>query len=216
MRRIGFSGHTTSNILQDNFNRQLEWSLLPSDIPHALVVNYSYDLPFGPGKRFLNTKHWSSRAVSGWTVAGIQRYMAGQPLSILVNNTLPLFNRVLRPNVIAGVDRTTGISNGDFEPGRDRLISNAAFAFPAPFTFGSAAPTYNDVRFFPVLQEDFSLIKNTRLTERVSFDLFGQFINAFNRHRFSNFNTNLSDPQFGRPAATNNGRIITVGLRLRY
>jgi hypothetical protein len=211
---VGFG--TTSNILQDNFNRQLEWSLLPSDIPHALVLNYSYELPFGPGKRIFRTDNWARYITAGWTLAGIQRYMTGQPLSVFVNNTLPAFNRILRPNAIPGASRSTGISLGDFQPSTDRRISPQAYAFPAPFTFGTAAPTYNDVRNFPYLQEDFSIIKNTQFTERFSVEFLGQIINAFNRHRFSTIDANFSNPQFGRPAASNNGRIITLGLRLRY
>jgi hypothetical protein len=201
---VGFG--TTNNILQDNFNRQLEWSRLPSDMPHALVLNYSYELPLGK----------KSRLTSGWLVAGIHRYVSGQPLSVLMNNTLPIFSRVLRPDVAPGVSRSTGISGGDFEPATDLRLNRAAFAFPAPFSIGTAAPTYSDARNFPVLQEDFSLIKNTKINERFSVEVIGQFINAFNRHRFTDIQTNLSAAQFGRVAGSNNGRIITAGLRFRY
>jgi hypothetical protein len=49
----------------------------------TFVLSYTYELPFGKGKRW-----------GGWLIGGIHRYHV--PLSILVNNTLPVFSRALR------------------------------------------------------------------------------------------------------------------------
>ncbi len=210
-RNLGFSNPgeagfgTTNNVLQDDGNRQLEWALLPNDVPHAVVGFWTYDLPLGKGKRW-----------GGWQVSGIHRYQSGVPLSIFTSNTLPVFNRALRPDAVAGVDRATGISLGDFQPGVDRRINPNAFALPAPFRFGTAAATYDDVRNFPVINEDFSLIKNTRITESSSIELSTQFINAFNRHRFAAINVNRNTPLFGQASGSNLGRIVTIGAKIRF
>jgi hypothetical protein len=210
-RNLGYSESgqagfgTTSNILQDDANRTLEWALIPNDVPHAFVAYWTYDLPFGRGKRW-----------GGWQISGIHRYQSGVPLSILTTNTLPIFNRALRPNVNPGVERSTGIALGDFQPGTDRRINPAAFSIPGPFTFGNAAASYSDVRNFPTLNEDFSLVKNTRITERFSFDFTAQFINAFNRHRFADINVNANTPLFGQATGSSLGRIVTLGLKVRF
>jgi hypothetical protein len=211
-RNIGYSGS-----LQDNFNRKLEYGLLAFDIPHSMVISYTYELPFGPGKAFANGNGWYSRLVGGWLINGIQRYQSGSPLNVTVNNTLPIFSRGLRPNVVPGAALSTGISNGDFNANSDRIISQAAFQNPAAFSFGNAAVSYNDLRNFPTLGEDFSIIKNTRITERVNVETSAQFINALNRHRFTDIASNFTVVQsFGQATGSNIGRIITLNLKVKF
>ena len=41
--------------VQDRFNRNAEKSIGANDYPHNLVMSYSYELPVGPGKRWLNS-----------------------------------------------------------------------------------------------------------------------------------------------------------------
>jgi hypothetical protein len=206
---------TTDN-LQDNYNRRTEWGLLENDIPHSLVIQSSYELPFGPGKPLASFAGAAGKLIGGWELGAILRYQSGAPLPITMTNTLPIFNAVRRPDVVAGVDRATGISSADFEPGRDRAINRAAFQAPATYAFGNAAYTYGDLRTFAALMEDFTLVKKTSLTERVSLETTGQFINAFNRHRFAAIVSNFSNATFGQPTATNLGRIITIGMKLRF
>ena len=67
-----------------------------------LTVSYLYELPFGAGKRYV-TPGAASKVVGGWRMSGIQSYAAGVPLSLSVVNTLPIFNGLLRPNVVSGV-----------------------------------------------------------------------------------------------------------------
>jgi hypothetical protein len=59
----------------------------------------------------------------------------------------------------------------------------AYYADPQRF-FGNAAPSYSNLRGRPFFNEDFSIAKKTRLTERVTFELRADMFNAFNRGRF--------------------------------
>lgn len=211
-RNIGYSGS-----LQDNFNRKLDYGLLAFDVPHSMVINYTYELPFGPGKTFANSNAWYSRLIGGWILNGIQRYQSGSPLNVTVNNTLPIFNRTLRPNVVSGVPLGAGISNGDFNANSDRIINQTAFQNPAPFSFGNAGVAYNELRNFSTLGEDFSIIKNTRVNERFQIETSAQFINALNRHRFTDIATNFTVTQsFGQATGSNIGRIITLNLKVKF
>lgn len=124
----------TSDTTQDHFNRGAEWTLVNYDIPHALVIQYTYDLPFGAGKPWLNRGGVLSALVSGWNINGIHRYQSGTPLSISTSNTLPIFNRTLRPNVVSGVDRSTGIPLGDFDS------TPAAASTPTPLPCRRPSP----------------------------------------------------------------------------
>jgi hypothetical protein len=218
-KALGYASYSSGSIDvlgQDTYNRQLEHGVLLTDVPHAFAANVSYELPFGPGKPMLNVRGPVGVLVGGWSVAGIFRYQIGFPLPLSMTNTLPLFNGRLRPDAVPGQERETPISNGDFNPSVDRHINSAAFAAPAPFRFGTAAPTYTDMRTFPVLNEDFSLVKETRITEVVRLETYGQFFNAFNRHRFHTFDTNFSSASFGRAAGVSLPRFIQLGLRVRF
>lgn len=196
-------------VLQDNFNRGLERAILPYDIPHAFLLHYTYELPF-------KASGWKGKFVRGWSLSGVHRYQSGNPLPISMQNTLPIFNRVLRPNRVSGQAAATGISLGSFDPNQDRVINPAAFTAAAPFSFGDSAPYLQDLRNFSVLSEDFTAMKATPITERVTTELVAQFINAFNRHRFSEVDGNFSNPSFGRIRSASFPRFIQLALRLRF
>ena len=123
---------------------------------------------------------------------------------------------MLRPDRVAGASSWTGIGNGEFDPNRDRVINPAAFVAPGPFRFGNSAPYIQDLRNFTVFAEDFSVIKTTAVTERLTTDLLAQFINAFNRHRFGEVDSNFSNASFGRVRSASFPRFIQLGLRLRF
>jgi hypothetical protein len=57
--------------------------------PHTLVINASYELPFGSGKKFLNSSNPALQAVlGGWNLAGYFRYTDGSALSFSATNNL--------------------------------------------------------------------------------------------------------------------------------
>jgi len=208
----GFGG--VNNMLQDHFNLGAERSLLAYDVPHAFVANYIYTFPFG------KTGGWRKAALGDWTISGIHRYQSGYPLQVFMNNLLPIFNNVLRPDLLAGANPSSGISAADFDPGRrDRVTNASAFASPVVngvFRFGTMGPTNGNLRQFPVLQEDFILTKRFALKERAKFEIQAQMFNAFNRHRFVNFEPNFSSPNFGAARGTNLPRFVQLGAKVTF
>jgi hypothetical protein len=207
---------TTDNVLQNSYDPDAEYSISPIDVHHALVMNYSYALPFGTGKHFLSHGRVTNFLVGGWKVSAIQRYQSGFPLPIKTANSLPIFNRVLRPNVVPGVSRSTHLSANQYLPGSSRIINSAAFTQPAPYTFGNAKPTYSDIRAFPIYSEDMAVMKDTRITEKISWSIGANFFNAFNRHRFTSFNTTWSDAAFGQSTAVSLPRFIQINTRIKF
>ena len=105
------------------------------------------------------------------------------PIVLTANNTLPLFNQLLRPYVVPGVSRSTSVSN--FDPNRDLWINKDAFTVPAPFSFGTSARSYTDLRAPSYLNENFGLLKHVRLHERVTVTFRAELFNAFNRTVFA-------------------------------
>jgi Carboxypeptidase regulatory-like domain len=214
---------------QDKFNQKVEKSISQNDYPQNLVLSYSYELPFGPGKRYVNQGGVAGKLLGGWRFNGIHQYQSGAPLRVVLNNPLPgIGGDFLRPNLISGAKKRSDVPAGDFDPARDLYINPAAFEIPAPFTLGNAPRWFSDLRKFAYLNEDFSIIKRTSVNERVSVEFRADFINAFNRVVFGSdvggnqfaaiTNANLSDPEtFGRVSSQSNlPRTIQFGLKINY
>lgn len=210
-----YGGGVTNNILQNAGDTGAEYSLLPLDVRNAFVANWIYELPFGSGKALLNNRI-ANIFVGGWRISGVQRYQTGFPLAIVATNSLPIFNSVLRPNIVPGVSPATNISANSFVPGVSRRINLAAFSQPAAYTFGNARPTYSNITNFPVYSEDFAAMKTTQLTEKLKWNLYVQMFNAFNRHRFTSINTNFSNASFGQASNPSFPRYVQLGARFEF
>jgi hypothetical protein len=129
---------------------------------HSLLATYTYMLPIGRG-----TNHLPSGLVGvlleDWAISGVQRYQSGFALRVTMTNTLPIFNRIQRPDIVAGAAPATALSNGDFNPYVDRHINPGAFATPVAYRFGTAPPSIGSMRTFGVAGEDFTITKATRI-----------------------------------------------------
>jgi hypothetical protein len=200
---------------QTHFNRRLEKAVATTDVPHVFAMSWSYELPFGPGKPMLNRKGVIGQALGGWILTGIHQYAAGVPILLTANNTLPLFNQTLRPDAVAGADRRTSVT--DFDPNRDLWINRDAFRTPAPFTFGSSARAYTDLRAPNFLNENFGLLKRLTFAERLTVTFRAELFNAFNRTVFGAPQANVSNAQFGRiTGQANTPRQGQMALRLEF
>ncbi len=198
---------------QDFFNRRLEKAISTNDVPHVVALSYTYELPLGPGRKYLSKKGALGHVVGGWQFTGIHQYQSGRPVALTANNTLPLFNSVLRPDAVAGAERTRTVVN----PLADLWINPAAFAAPVGFHFGNAARSYSDVRAPGFLNESFGLIKRTPLTERVNLTFRAEFFNAFNRTVFGAPVGNVSAGNFGRVnSQANTPRQGQLALRVDF
>jgi hypothetical protein len=193
----GVAGQTT-------YNRGLERTIAVTDVPHVFALSYSFELPFA------KKKPWG-----GWVLTGIHQYSGGVPVTLTANNTLPLFNGVLRPDVLSGVNRATNVDG--FDPAVHSWINRDAFRAPAAFRFGTAARGYTDLRAPAFLNENFGLLKRFTVKERFTVTLRGEMFNAFNRTVFGAPQGNFSNALFGRiTGQANSPRNGQVALRLDF
>jgi hypothetical protein len=186
---------------QTFYNRRLEKAISTNDVPHVAAISYLYELPFGPGRKWLSNGA-GAKIAGGWTIAGIHQYQSGRPIALSVQNTLPLFNGTLRPDAIAGFPRRNPTDN--FDPNRDLYINPAAFAVPAPLTFGTAARAYTDLRTFAYYNESLGVIKRTTIAERFTLTFRAEFFNVLNRVVFAPPAANRTNSDFGRVSGQGN------------
>ncbi len=168
--------------VQDNYNIRAERSLALYDTPHRAVISYIYDLPLGKGQPLGgDLTGFAGKLISGWGINGVTTFQSGTPLPIGVAvNTTNSFGGGQRPN-------RTGASAGLDGSAQSRLnqwFNTAAFVLPPSFTFGNASRTLPDARSHGIANYDFTIFKNTTITERVGLQFRTEVFNLFNRVRF--------------------------------
>ena len=130
-----FSGSTGS---MDAAQPELEYSIGRLDQPHTIKLNTVYELPFGPGRRWVQNGI-ASHIIGGWRVAAVQSYSSGLPIGVTTGAApLPIFNGSNRPNV-TGADWRAPLAGDEFNPLVDRYLNRAAFSAPVG-TAGKCAP----------------------------------------------------------------------------
>ncbi len=159
------------------------------DIRNGVTANAVYELPFGPGKRYFNAGGVLGKVVGGWSFSSIGLWHTGHPLTITMNispTQLPDGNdqTTQRPDLVPGVPLllSGGVQNHTIP------INPAAFAppplDPAGASYGLVS-RFGDapnglIRALDSWQVDFALMKETRITERVSAQFGVQVFNIFN------------------------------------
>jgi hypothetical protein len=201
--------------VQNHYNIRAERSIALYDTPHRAVISYIYDLPFGRGQRFGNDAGaLVSKLISGWGFNGVTTFQSGNPLPISVGaNTSNSFGGGQRPN-------RTGVSADLEGSAQERLgqwFNTSAFSTPPTFTFGNASRTMPDARSHGIANYDFTIFKNTQLSEGVGLQFRTEVFNLFNRVRFGYPGTALGTPQFGVISGQfNDPRLVQLALRLLF
>ena len=91
------------------------------------------------------------------------------------------------------------------------------FTLPAAFTFGNVARTLPDVRSHGIANYDFTVFKNTQITERFGLQFRTEIFNLFNRVRFGYPGRAVGNPDFGVIGGQyNDPRLIQFALRLLF
>jgi hypothetical protein len=199
---------------QDNYNIRLERSLALYDTPHRAVISYILDLPFGKGQPLgQNLTGFAGKVISGWGINGATTFQSGNPLPISVASNTIGFGAGQRPNRTA----VSANRDGAAQQRLDQWFNIAAFSLPAAFTFGNSARTMPDVRSQGINNFDFTVFKNTSITERFRLQFRTEIFNLFNRVRFGYPGTSLGTPQFGVISSQfNDPRLIQLALRLQF
>ena len=185
--------------------------------PLTLSIASTYELPVGPGKRFLNSHGPVSRVVGGWGASAVLTYNAGGFLPIVGGSPNPIFNSP-RPNRVPGVNPKL-FMGGKFHPQTDVYLNAKAFSDAGPYALGNAPPVLSDVRNFPLFNENISLVKRILIWRESNFVLRCDSFNTFNRTRFSAPDVNFNDALtgFGKVSGqSNQPRVLQFGARVDF
>ena len=209
--------------IQDVTNRRLEKSITSFDYPQVVKLTWIYSLPVGHGQRWLSSAGGWGRLVSGWQITAVQRYGSGDPLDIASTDVGNPINSALRADTVSGVGPKVPLHGLDVANGT-QYLNNNAFADPpsSPINDWALRPG-NAPRFLPNVrgpgheEEDFGLVKDTRIKERVTLQIRADFQNVFNRTGRGDPDTGYNDGTFGIINSVMNGpRLIQVGAHLNF
>ena len=166
-------------IVQNSYDLRGSRGLSDYDARHRFVFSTIYALPFH-----------GNQLVGGWQLGSIVQAQSGNPVNIITS--ISAFNGVantLRPDVTATPTIIGSV---------DRWFDTSVFVNPtSPTThFGSLGrnvvigPTFNNT--------DFSVIKNTRLTETTRIQFRAEFFDLFNHANFGQPGRTVGSATFGK------------------
>ena len=207
-----------NNTSQYPLDRSLGVSVDNAAVPAVFGVTWTYELPFGEGKKFANSSNpIAKRLASGWIINGFVRYQSGRALTLSVTNTLSSLGYTAKyANYISG-SPTLDTNPRDFDPSTSRYLNADAFAVPSAYSFGSTAPTLDWLRGFSSKAESIQVGKMTRISERVNLELDLDLSNPFNFHRWKDTSsTNISSSTFGQVTSAGDGRSAQITAKVTF
>ena len=184
------------------------------DIRHVAVLNATYEVPFGRGR-----KDWLNRLAGDWQVSGIQTLQSGLPftpqLSYNPSNDGDTRNPVrpsVNPNFAAPM--ILGGASQYFDPN--------AFVQPLPGTYGNVGR--NTLQGPRLYETDLSVAKRFAFGERLHLQFRAEFFNLFNHTNFNTPNPVVYASATGGPSPTagvitstaTTSRQVQLGLKLLW
>jgi len=186
-------------------------------IPADFRLSVAYDLPFGKGRRFMNSSNSVMNGIfGGWQVVMFVQRGSGAPLSIGTSAIPGSLGFNKRANYVAGFPLTIKTNPRDFDPAVDTYINAASFANPATYALGNTARALDWLRGFSTKSESANLSKSFKIRERFSTKFGADFTNPFNLVRWGNPVTSLTASNFGKVTTSASGRRVQLNLEVKF
>ncbi len=202
------------------FDPRLQRGPSDYDIPHNLVVNYTWEIPspssiHSGGPRFL---------LSGWQLGGVYQVHSGAPFSLTINGDQALTGTSRHDEQRPNFNPIPGCTNGAVNPGQPlNYVKLQCFSFPALGVLGNLGR--NTLRGPWTNSFDFSVYKNFQLlSERLKIQFRAEFFNLLNHPNFQLASAEVFDgsgnliptaAQIGPPTLTTS-RQIQFGMKLKW
>jgi hypothetical protein len=206
------------NIARNSFNLHEERGSSDYDLRHRLIVNFVYELPFGPGQPYLNHGVIAG-LLGGWELSGLSTFQSGHPFDIYSSRDSEYTGLTNRPDLVGDPSIPSGAPRNQVGP---PITAFAVQPFGRPGSLGRN--TFTGPRYFDT---NVSLLKNTRLSDRINLQFRAETYNVFNRIQFDNPGTagdTLASPgTFGQslqtltqPDGTTSARQIQLALKVIF
>ena len=183
-----------AEVPQNSFDPGADWGPSGCDVRHRFVSSVIWKIPFLSAGGATTTERILRAVFGDWQASLIYQAQSGFPFTISVfgdtANAGALLNvNPIRANVVPGV--SPELAN----PSPEMWFNTAAFATPAPFTFGTA--TRNSVWGPGLSKADLALDREMPLSGSVRLHARVEAFNLFNTVNYGTPNRFVNTPQFG-------------------
>jgi hypothetical protein len=183
--------------LQDTNNPRSNYGLSDFDVRHRVAANAVWDVP-------VISHIANDRIFGGFRVSGIEQWQTGNPVNITTTSTYTGVSGLLHPNQLAPVatalsNNANGNVNFFIAPVCNQggpVVAGCVFQNPGTT---STSGVITGPRFSNL---DMSLEKNTKITERVNFQLRLDAFDVANHASFANPTSSDASTAFGQISAT--------------
>ena len=223
---------TTANFTNDPNNSASYYGINTGYRPQRLVLNYSWDLPFG------NADGLKGKLVHGWNLSGLTIVQDGLPMTLTDSKGATVFGNAAssraqfcpgmgNANAAASGDIYSKVLNGLGAASTGGYFNKSAFCVGGEPILGSdgKATGYGNSGIGFILGPgqfnwDMSLIKTTTvggLREGATLTFRSEFFNAFNHPQFNNPVVAANSASFGQiNSASVNPRLIQFALKYAF
>jgi hypothetical protein len=223
-------------LISTGFDPDIDYGPAQSDRRHIFNAIFTYDLPFGAGKYWSSGNGAADRIIGGWYMSGIYRAYTSLPY-VVTDNAGVFGGSLASPNqaAIPLADVTSGVRSGVAGSGGVGISGNPAAGGSGLNLFADPEAAFKSFRRILLSQDgrqgranhfrgpgfwnlDFRVGKQTRITERVSFEFSFDFFNVFNHVNLNAPSLSLNSPaNFGVfTAQTGGARSIQFGSRISF
>jgi hypothetical protein len=211
-------GGNGRNVPQNSFDLAAERALSNFNVGQKLVVNHTYEFPFGEERRFLNRGGALAHIVGDWQISGVTTLQSGTPLTAQVagnesnNNGSGVFasERADSTGLPIELPRSERTTEGWF--------NTKAFALPPSGQLGTAGRNTiigpGSVTFNMSLGRFFTFSREKNLRARFSINAN----NIFNHPNWSSngIATTVNAENFGWVTGVGAMRSVSVALRFNF
>lgn len=241
------AGNVQNNLalISTGFDPWVDYGAALSDRRHVFNGIFQYELPAGAGKPWSSSRGWVNNVIGGWYVSGIFRAFTSLPYTVTDNagvfgGSLASINQPAIPLVAPG-SLGAGVHSGVTGSGGVGTTGNPAAGGSGLNLFADPEAAFNSFRRILLSVDgrtgqgnhfrgpgfwnlDLRLGKQTRISERFSYEFSFDFFNVFNHVNLAAPSLSLNSPasfgvftsQFTPPNRTDGARWIQFGSRLRF
>lgn len=207
------------SLLQDAFSPKGAYGPASFDIRHNATFNTVVELPFGKGKKFLNSSNpWMNQALGGWQISMLARFRSGLPQDIInggiyPTNYLTSALAIRRPGTPEPTQGVTFNQNGN-----PSIFPNTNVISSYMGQYPGTTGTRGIVRAAGSTNFDLALAKRFSMPwEGHSLQFRAEAFNAFNNVNFTTLSLNLTQPaNFGQFTAAAEARVMQFALRYEF
>jgi hypothetical protein len=217
------------DISKDDYGVSREYGLGLLDVPHKITIAPIFELPFGEGKKWLQSGVGAA-ILGNWTISSIIGIESGFPMQIRnLNNNLNIFSRVQYASLGTGDPATEGTRYERIAPpsgsscvtgnecGVGRWLNPAAYVQSPANTPGTVPRTQGDLRTPHRNNWDFSAAKEVNLKGSMRGEIKLEVLNLTNTVKVTGPIATVGSTTFGE-IRTQSGfmRLTQLTFRLSF